>query len=95
MWKNLYVSGSIGSEGGIVVADEEYKDACRITLEKCEKYCSVTCGVYGAMVHTAFADFDCGWKKYNEMKQELQRFIDADTTSDEELKFYIEFTNKF
>ena len=95
MWKNLYESGSIGSEGGIVLADEEYKGACRITLEKCEKYCAVTCGVYGAMVHTAFADFDCGQRKYNEMKQELKRFIDTDTTLNEELEFYSEFTNKF
>lgn len=95
MWKNIYVPGSIGSEGGIVLADEEYKGACRITLEKCEKYCAITCGVYGAMVHTAFANFDCGEKKYSEMKQELQRFIDTDTTPDEESAFYSEFTNKF
>ena len=95
MWENLYVSGAIGSEGGTILADEEYKNTCRITLEKCERYCAITCGVYGAMVHTAFADFDNGYEKYNEMKQILQTFIDIDTTLDEELKFYEEFTEKF
>ncbi len=58
MWKNLYVAKAIGSEGGLIIADEEYKGSCRITLEKCEPYYAVTCGVYGAMVHTAFVDFN-------------------------------------
>lgn len=95
MWKNLYVAGASGSEGGVILADEEYQGGCRITLEKCESYCAVTCGVYGAMVHTAFADFDHGWGLYNAMKQELQEFIDTDTTLDEELEFYRKFTDKF
>ena len=56
MWKNLYMAGNVGSEGGEILSDEEYKNACRITLEKCEKYYAITCGVYGAMVHTAFSD---------------------------------------
>ena len=95
MWKNLYVAKSIGSEGGIILADEEYKDACRITLEKCERYCAITCGVYGAMMHTAFSDFDHGEDKYDAMKQELQEFIDTNTTLEEELEFYRKFTAKF
>ena len=95
MWKVLYVPDAVGSEGGIILADEAYKDACRITLEKCEKDCAVTCGVYGAMMHTAFSDFDHGWEKYNAMKQELQKFIDTDTTLEEELEFYRKFTEKF
>jgi len=95
MWKNLYVAGTFGSEGGIILADEEYKEACRITLEKCEKYYAITCGVYGAMVHTVFADFDHGQNQYDAMKQELQKFIDTDTTLDEEVSFYRAFTDKF
>ena len=38
---------SIGSEGGTIIADEEYKESCRITLERCERYDAITCGVYG------------------------------------------------
>lgn len=38
--------GKRGTENGIVIKDEEYKQACRITLEKCKQYYAVTCGVY-------------------------------------------------
>ena len=30
--------GKRGTENGIVIKDEEYKQACRITLEKCKQY---------------------------------------------------------
>ena len=46
MWISIHKPGAIGSEGGNVLADEEYKDSCRITLEKCERYYAITCGVY-------------------------------------------------
>lgn len=95
MWKDLYVAGDIGSEGGVVFADEEYKNSCRITLEKCGNYYAITCGVYGSMVHTAFSDFEHYQKLYDTMKIELQNFIDRDTTEDEELDFYDYFCNKF
>ena len=94
MWKPLEISGA-GSEGGTVIADEEYNGACRITLEKCEKYYAITCGVYGAMVHTAFAGADNYRSVYDEMKSELQRFIDTDTTASEELEFYDRFCSRY
>jgi hypothetical protein len=48
--------GTIGSENGIIVCDEEHADGARITLEQ-DGYTpfAVTCGIYGWMVHTAFA----------------------------------------
>ena len=95
MWKSLYIAGATGSEGGIVFSDEEYKKSCRITLQKCQNYYAITCGVYGAMVHTTFADFDHYQSLYDEMKMELQKFIDTDTNEDEELEFYDYFCNKF
>ena len=54
MWDNIYQPDQTGSEGGLIISDEEYKDSCRITLEKCERYYAITCGVYGGMMHTAF-----------------------------------------
>ena len=33
MWKDIYKPNSIGSEGGTIIADEEYKESCRITLK--------------------------------------------------------------
>ncbi|MBR6578937.1 MAG: hypothetical protein IKK74_08335 [Clostridia bacterium] len=95
MWKDLYIPGKIGSENGEILLDEEYKGACRITLEKCPKYYAITCGVYGAMVHTAFADDSHCQEIYDAMKNDLQEFIDKDTTYDEELAFYEEFTTKY
>lgn len=37
MWDNIYQPYQTGSEGGLIIADEEYRDSCRITLEKCER----------------------------------------------------------
>jgi len=95
MWKSVYISGATGSENGIILADEEYKGSCRVTLEKCPKYYAITCGVYGAMVHTVFcgeADYS---DKYTAIKKELQEFIDKDTTEQEELEFYDRFTSVY
>ncbi|MBO5561877.1 MAG: hypothetical protein J6A07_09520 [Firmicutes bacterium] len=95
MWESLYEPNQKGSEGGIVLADEEYKNSCRITLEKCERYYAVTCGVYGAMVHTAFSDDEHYQAMYDEMKKELREFIDRETTAEEEWEFYRNFIGKF
>lgn len=95
MWKDLETTGTAGSENGVIIKDEEYKDSCRVTLEKCEKYHAITCGVYGAMVHTAFCDEKESEVMYEAMKMELQDFIDRDTTEEEELSFYEEFTSKY
>ncbi len=95
MWKSIYVPGATGSEGGVVYADEEYKNACRITLEKCSRYYAITCGVYGAMVHTAFRGLEDYQETYDAMKEELAAFIDRETTEDEETDFYESFTRKY
>lgn len=98
MWKRIdsgVTIGQVGSENGVIVEDEEYKESCRITLEKCEKYYAITCGIYGAMAHTAFCDENNSKQLYNAMKEELQVFIDKHTTMDEELEFYESFTRKY
>lgn len=95
-WKNIMIEGDIGSEGGNVLADEEYKKECRITLEKCERYHAITCGVYGDMVHTAFCSEEDASSKYEEMKAELKDFIDASIEdSQERCNFYEQFTSKY
>lgn len=95
MWKKLYVPGAKGSEGGIVYADEEYNEGCRITLEKCPRYYAITCGVYGAMVHTVFRGLEDYQETYGAMKKELEDFMNRETTEDEEIDFYDYFTNKY
>lgn len=94
MWENLPTIGSIGSENGEIMADEEYKGSCRITLEKCKKYYAITSGVYGSMVHTAFTGENY-FEIYNAMKKDLQEFIDKETSCSEENDFYDEFISKY
>jgi hypothetical protein len=98
MWikfKNGATIGQKGSENGTIVNDVEYCSSCRITLERCKKYYAITCGVYGSMVHTAFYDEDSYDKMYTDMKQDLQSFVDSDTTEDEDLEFYDKFVSKY
>ena len=96
MWNKLYIAeGAVGSEKGLIILDEEYKGSCRITLEQCPKYSAITCGVYGAMVHTAFCFHKEAPVIFEEMKKELADFIDKKTTVDEEYRFYDYFTSKY
>jgi hypothetical protein len=48
--------GTLGSESGVIVRDEEHSDGARITLERNAKVApfAITCGVYGWLVHTRF-----------------------------------------
>lgn len=48
--------GAIGSEGGEILHDEEHTEGARVTLERNGSIApySITCGVYGWMVHTRF-----------------------------------------
>ena len=47
------------------------------------------------MVHTIFCDSKHYRTKYEDMKNELQRFIDSDCSEDEEYEFYETFCNKY
>ncbi|MDE6102693.1 MAG: hypothetical protein K2F73_06940 [Ruminococcus sp.] len=90
MWENI----NIDNEKNNILKDEVYKNSCRITLEKYPQRYEITCGIYGAMVHTVYCGSNCQ-EIYNSMKQELQDFIDLNTTADEEYEFYNYFTNKY
>ena len=80
----------------VIIKDEEILSASRITLEDCGGRFEITCGVYGAFVHTAFAaDREEALAKYNEMKSELTEFMERETTPDEELGFYEHFADKY
>lgn len=48
--------GERGSENGVILLDEEHPVGARITLERSGYTApfSITCGVYGALVHTRF-----------------------------------------
>ena len=46
--------GQAGSEGGVIVRDDEHPWGARITLERDGGFApfALTCGIYGWMVHT-------------------------------------------
>ena len=97
MWKVLTEElNQIGSEGGNILKDEEYKGQSRITLERCIRYDAITCGVYGEMVHTAYSDAKDSSSLYESMKKELQMFIDADFDDEEKRSdFYEVFVKRY
>ena len=75
MWKRCRFIDEGGSEGGIVLLDEEYQETCRITLEKCRHYYAITCGMYGDMVHTVYCNKTDYLKTYKAVKYELENFM--------------------
>jgi len=95
MWTPLpFRPNATGSENGIILKDEIYKNACRVTLEKCPRYYAITCGVYGGMVHTVFCSEETHEDIYNAIKQDLSYFADTETSLDEECAFYDFFIDK-
>jgi hypothetical protein len=55
-WNPCENGSTTGSEGGVILRDEEHDAGARITLEECgHPPFAITCGIYGVMVHTAFA----------------------------------------
>ena len=87
MWRAFDTGKSIGMKGselGRIVADEEHDDGARVTLERdgTNAPWSVTCGIYGSFMHTAFASSEEeGRTKYSEIKCELASIM-KDESSD-------------
>ena len=81
MWNvidNGKTIGRKGSEDGAIVLDEEHSLGVRVTLEQGGSTApwSVTCGICGAFLHTAFASSEAeGKKKYEEMKHALVQIM--------------------
>jgi hypothetical protein len=100
MWKPYdsgKTRGTLGTESGVIVKDEEHADGARITIEKdgINAPFGITCGIYGLMFHTAFASNDAeAAGKYQAMKNEIERFfvegLDEDWRSSFVDKFYRE-----
>jgi hypothetical protein len=70
--------GTRGSEEGTIVLDEEHTAGARVTLERkgCAAPWSVTCGIYGGFLHTAFASSEVeGRAKYSAMKTGLEKIM--------------------
>jgi hypothetical protein len=82
--------GAPGSENGVIVRDEEHGYGARITLERDAKAApfTITCGIYGWMVHTRFFGNEQEARTgYDLMSGELGRIMDMiPLTSDPEVE---------
>lgn len=70
--------GQCGSESGSIVCDEEHAAGARVTLERGAKAApfTITCGIYGWMVHTRFFGTESEARsEFESMKAELTRII--------------------
>ena len=72
--------GQRGSENGVIIRDEEHADGARITLERETQTApfTITCGIYGWMVHTHFIGTESeAQSDFESMKVELSRIISS------------------
>lgn len=76
-FKNGESIESTGSEGRKILRDEEHSDGARVTLEQVrDDRWTITCGIYGWMVHTRFflseASSEIG---FDETERELGKIL--------------------
>ncbi len=70
--------GQQGAEEGIILQDEAHQEDARITLERDGHVApfSITCGINGLFVHTAFASDEAdALQKYAAMKERIDGII--------------------
>jgi len=98
--------GERGSESGIIIREEEHDDGARVTLERGGyNPFSITCGIYGLMVHTAFfSSENDAQKAFEQMKAEIENILrlipladdsEADAKSDVVSKAIAALVSKF
>ena len=90
--------GGVGSDMGVIVLDEEHGCGGRITLEHNAPVApfSLTCGIYGRMVHTRFfSDETEARQGYLEMKAALGDILDGDAVGDDLTEQIEAFVAKF
>lgn len=70
--------GQTGSEGGLILRDEEFDSLARITLEQAATRFAITCGVDGWMVHTRFfVSQGTAESELERMKSDLQAIVNG------------------
>ena len=71
--------GTRGSEGGVVIMDEEHTHGARISLEKETSSApyTITLGIYGLLMHTAFySDHESAPVGLQNFKSKIQKILD-------------------
>src|SRR5471030_401570 len=78
--------GARGSEGGIILHDDEHELGARITLERdCGTApFAITCGIYGWFFHTRFFGAEAeAYAEYAKMQTELTAIIEIIPRADD------------
>ena len=69
--------GSVSTEGGMILRDEEHASGARVTLKRGSSYISVSCNVYGWMDHTRFfGSITEAQREYIVMKSSLENMVE-------------------
>lgn len=82
MWNvfnNGLTIGTLGTENGTIIKDEEHSNGARITLEKDANKIpyAITCGIYGLMFHTVYSSNEVdSLQKYNCMKEDIHSILE-------------------
>lgn len=95
--------GQQGSESGVIVLDEEYEQATRISLERSTSVApfAITCGVYGRLMHTRYFGEEAEARvEYDVMKMALKQIVDGFDSENEQLRQHAmqmidEFVDRF
>jgi hypothetical protein len=84
---NGTTTGQIGSESGVIIRDSEHSLGARITLERAGSIAlySITCGIYGCMVHTCFFSTEAEASQQFELMAAALDSILQNSTDDNDL----------
>lgn len=85
-WKPYMHSAPHADGEGTVILDEDYRDLCRITVEQlADGSYTITCGVYGLLVHTVHAAGDEELAYIlPQLENELAGYADSGVCDDED-----------
>ena len=90
--------GQIGTESGVIVRDSEHPLGARITLESDSHVApySITCGIYGCMVHTRFFSTELeASEQFDLMAVALDSILQISTTDDDAIDPVVQFVEQF
>lgn len=100
MWSEIdngETIGTIGSESGEIIKDEEHLKGARLTLEKDSVNApyTLTSGVYGCFFHTThLSTLEEGVSEFETMKTEISEFFNKETSTDEEYDWILAFVGR-
>jgi hypothetical protein len=70
--------GVKGSEGSVIIRDEEHPLGARMTIKQGHDYVSVSCSISGKIDHTRFfKEMRAAEQEYSTMQKEMTRVISA------------------